>query len=226
MSPIPVLAAGIIDSIVPIIFVIIAIGGAISNAINSNKQQPPRKNAGGRPKDQRVRKEIDEFIEQQGGRKSRPIEVGPDEIEVVNEPPRRRPTPPARPVKASAPQRKAPAPAAPRPAPPRASAPPTQVTKRGDAPLASQGMGSGLREHLKTAMAERVASQAQRDLPHLATSVDQKVREDLGEFAVSGKAAAVHSESSPLILMLRNPKTVRNAVLMAEILGPPKALRK
>jgi len=75
-------------------------------------------------------------------------------------------------------------------------------------------------------MGERIAAQAQRDLPHLTSSVNDKVREDLGTFSVSGKEAAASSKTSPLIQMLRNPQTARHAVIIAEVMGRPKALRK
>ena len=74
-------------------------------------------------------------------------------------------------------------------------------------------------------MHERVAAQAQRDLPHLANRVDEEVKQDLGTFSVSGKKAAPAS-SMPLVKMLRNPQSARNAVIIAEVLGRPKALRK
>ena len=224
------------DTVIATLFALISIGAAIVNAM-SGKKEPPRKNAGGRPKDAKVRQEIEAFLEQQsGGRKSPPVELGPDDIELVEEAPRRRPSPVVKPTKKpkSAQRSVVPAPRAvvpPKPPAPRASALPTQVTKRGESPVGSTDLGGGLREHVKTAMAERVAIQAQRDLPHLTSSVNQRVREDLGApdtttFSVSGKTDAVRSGSSPLVLMLQNPKTARQAVLMSEIMGRPKALRK
>ncbi len=226
------------DVVIGTLFALISIGAAIVNAMSS-KKEPPRKNPAGRPKDARVRQEIEAFLEQQsGGRKPPPVELGPDDIELVEEP-RRRPSPVVKPTKkpkstqrqvAQAPRAVAPPKPAVRPVP-RASALPTQVTKRGESPVGSTDLGGGLREHVKAAMAERVAVQAQRDLPHLASTIGQKVREDLGApdtktFSVSGKTDAVRSGASPLVLMLQNPKTARQAVLMSEIMGRPKALRK
>ena len=225
------------DTVIATLFALISIGAAIVNAL-SGKKEPPRKNPGGRPKDQRVRQEIEEFLDQQsGGRKPPPIELGPNDIELVEEPPRRRPPSPV--VKPTRNPKSAPKPAVPasrvaappKPPAPRASAKPTQVTKRHESPVGSTDMGGGLREHVKNAMAERVAVQAQRDLPHLASTMGQKVREDLGApdtktFSVSGKTDAVRSGASPLVLMLQNPKTARQAVLMSEIMARPKALRK
>ena len=226
----PPLAAGGIDGWIAVLFALFSIGGAIINAVNKKPETPPRK-PGARPKDQRVRQEIDEFLQQQGGRKPRPVEVNPDDIELVEESPRRRPSPVVRPTKTPKSAQKPAAPQRPKGLPPasptpRASALPTQVTKRGDIAVGTNTLGMGLREHVSSAMAERVVSQAQRDLPHLSSSVDQKVREDLGVFSVSGKTEAVRSGSSSLMAMLQNPKTARQAVLMSEIMGRPKALRK
>ncbi len=224
------------DTVIATLFALISIGAAIVNAM-SGKKEPPRKNPGGRPKDPRVRQEIEEFLEQQsGGRKPPSVELGPNDIELVEEPPRRRPSPVVKPTKkpksAQRPVVQAPRAAAPpKPPAPRASALPTQVTKRGESPVGSTDLGGGLREHVKNAMAERVAVQAQRDLPHLASTMGQKVRQDLGApdtktYSVSGKTDAVGSGASPLVLMLQNPKTARQAVLMSEIMARPKALRK
>ena len=225
------LAAIDFDMIVGLLFAAVSIGVAIVNSING-KKEPPRKNGGGRPKDQRVRQEIDEFLQQQGGgRKARPVEVQLDEIELVEEPPRRRPSPVVKPTKTPRKQQQAaspPRPKTPQPVTPatRPSALPTQVTRRGETAVGSSDFGGGLREHVQTAMAERVAAQAQRDIPHLSTQVNEMVRSDLGVFSVSGKTDAVRSGSSSLIQMLQNPKTARQAVLMSEIMGRPRALRK
>lgn len=223
------LAAGGIDAVFSILVIALSIGAAIVNAVNK-KNEPPARNPGGRPNDQRVRQEIQEFLQQQsGGRKSRPVEVSPDEIELVEEAPRRRPSPVVKPTRKpkSAPQpvaqQRSSAPKVPAP---RASAPPTQISRRGDQPLGSSDLGMGLREHVATAMAERVSAQAQRDLPHLTSSVDQQDKFSQGAFTVSGKTEAVRSGSSSLIQMLQNPKTARQAILMSEIMGRPKALRK
>ena len=231
MSMFRLLAAFDLGGVFGLLLAVISIGAAIINAIGG-KKEPPRKGAGGRPKDQKVRQEINEFLEQQGAnRRNRPVEVGPDDIELVEEAPRRRASPVVKPTKTPRlPQKTAaqPRPKAPQALPPapRASALPTQVTKRGERPLGSTDLGGGLREHVQSAMAERVAAQAQRDLPHLSSRVDEMVKADLGVFSVSGKADTVRSGSLSLIQMLQNPKTARQAVLMSEIMGLPKALRK
>jgi outer membrane biosynthesis protein TonB len=218
------------DGVVAILFAVISIGAAIVNAIGG-KKEPPRRNPG-RPKNNTVRKEIEEFLEQQGGRKpQRREEVvveDVDVVEVVEEP---RPRPKPKPQVPKPKKQQSPKPVAQKPAPKPAATPrpviaPTQVSRRGDAPLGSNDLGTGLKDHVAAAMGERIAAQAQRDLPHLQSHVDQKVREDLGTFSVSGKEAAPSSKTSPLIQMLRNPQSARHAVIIAEVMGRPKALRK
>lgn len=216
-----------IEGVVAVLFAVISIGAAIVNAVGG-KKEPPRRNPG-RPKDSKVRKEIEEFLEQQSGRKpQRREEIQVEDVELIEEP---RSAPRPQPPRQKKPQPQRPKPVAQKPAQKPASTPrpviaPTQVTKRGDPPLGSKDMGTGLREHVTATMGERIAAQAQRDLPHLTSSVNDKVREDLGTFSVSGKEAAASSKTSPLIQMLRNPQTARHAVIIAEVMGRPKALRK
>lgn len=218
------------DGVVAVLFAIISIGAAIVNAVGG-KKEPPRRNPA-RPKNNTVRKEIEEFLEQQGGRKpQRRDEIVVEDVELVEEP-RPRPTPKPqtpKPKKQQVPQR--PKPVAQKPAPKPAATPrsviaPTQVSRRGDAPLGSNDLGTSLKDHVAATMGERIAAQAQRDLPHLTSQVNEKVREDLGTFSVSGKTSAPATKTSPLIQMLRNPQSARNAVIIAEVMGRPKALRK
>lgn len=226
------LAAGGADLIFPIIFGLISFIAWITNTLKKNQEEQTRRNTSSkRPKDQSVRREIEEFLQQQkSGRPSRPATkmTETDFVEIVEEPAGRRiPTPVVQPTKTPRSNRKtgqqkpkAPVPSKtipPQPAP----ASRTPVGNLSRAPL-----GADLREHVNKAMAERVKAQADRDLPHLASSVSEKVREDLGVFSVSKKAAAPRSTAIPLIQMLKNPQTAYQAVLMSEIMGRPKALRK
>jgi len=218
------LLAADFGGIVAAIIGLISIGAAVVNAMN-DKKQPPRRT---RPKDNtKVRREIEEFLEQQGGRKPpRREEVMIDDIEVVEEPrPRPAPKPVPKPKKAQVPQRPKPAAQKPVASPPRTDSPGTN--RPGDRPVGTQNLGTALREHVSQAMQERVAAQAERDLPHLTSRVDEEVKQDLGTFSVSGKKAAPASSTAmPLVKMLRNPQSARNAVIIAEVLGRPKALRK
>jgi len=224
------LAAGGADLIFPAIFGLISLFAWISNVLKKNQEEQIRRNASQkRPKDQKVRREIEEFLQQQKtGRPTRPANeiFETDFVEVVEEPSsRRRPTPVVPPTKTPKANRK--------PAPQKAKAPvpsrtpPPQPSSRSPVGNLSRApLGADLREHVSQAMAERVKAQAERDLPHLASSVAEQVKADLGEFSVSKKATAPRSTASPLIQMLIDPQSARQAVLMSEIMGRPKALRK
>ncbi|MFO1005363.1 MAG: hypothetical protein U0929_05340 [Planctomycetaceae bacterium] len=223
------LAAGGADLIFPAIFGLISLFAWISNVLKKNQEEQIRRNASQkRPKDQKVRREIEEFLQQQrtgrpSNRSNEVIET--DFVEVVDESPnRRRPTPVVQPTKTPKANRK-PAPQKSR-APTPSKTPPPQPQRSPVGNLSRAPLGADLREHVSQVMAERVKAQADRDLPHLASSVAEQVREDLGEFSVSKKATAPRSTAIPLIQMLSNPQTARQAVLMSEIMGRPKALRK
>ncbi len=224
------LAAGAADVIIPILFGLFSFAAWIINTVKKSQEEQARRGAANRrPKDQKVRQEIQEFLQQQkSGRPSRPAtpQMDPEDVEVVDEPAgRRRPSPVVQPKKTPKSGRK-PAPnstqtSRPATAPTPAAAPRTPMGQfeRGQ-------LGSELREHVSTVMAERVKAQADRDLPHLSSSVPMKVEEDLGIFEVSKKAVSPRVSNTPLIDALRNPTTARQAVLMQEIFGRPKALRK
>lgn len=229
----PILAVDF-DGIVAILFGIISIGAAIANAV-SNKKEPPRRNPN-RPKNSSARKEIEEFLEQKSGRKPATREtIAVDEVEVVDET-RQRSKPTPRPQPAPRPQpvskvKKAPAVPRLKQAPPAAGTPSRPAVdasspRPGERPVGSQDLGTSLREHVSTAMGQRIASQAERDVPHLTSQVDQKVREDLGTFSVDKSVQAASIPVSPLLVMLRNPQSARNALIVSEILSRPKALRK
>ena len=224
------LAAGGGDLIVPAIFGLISLFAWISNVLKKNQEEQIRRNAPQkRPKDQKVRREIEEFLQQQrtGRPSSRSNEmIETDFVEVIDESAnRRRPSPVVPPSKTSKANRK-PAPQKPKaPVPSRTPAP--QSPSRSPMGNLSQApFGADLREHVSQAMAERMKAQVERDLPHLASSVSDQVQADLGVFSVSKKATAQRSTASPLIQMLSNPQTAQQAVLMSEIMGRPKALRK
>lgn len=226
------LAAGGADLIFPVIFGLISFVAWISNVLKKNQEEQNRRNAAPkRNKDQKVRREIEEFLQQQ--KTGRPSNRGnevieSDFVEVVDESAsRRRPTPVVQPTKTPRANRK-PAPQKPKaPVPSKTQASqPSSAQRSPVGNLSRAPLGADLREHVSQAMAERVKAQAERDLPHLASSVSKQVTEDLGEFSVSKKATAPRSTATPLIQMLSNPQTAQQAVLMSEIMGRPKALRK
>ena len=78
-------------------------------------------------------------------------------------------------------------------------------------------------------MDERVAAQASQNLPH---AVDQAVSQHLGVFAADMSSASgpgrtqARIPAAALLLALRSPDGVRQAVMMQEILQRPRALRR
>ncbi|RLS54610.1 MAG: hypothetical protein DWH91_11295 [Planctomycetota bacterium] len=228
-------------TIVTLFFVAISVIGAVLNASNSNKD---KNNKGGnrpRPRDSSVRREIEEFLEQQGGRKpkaEKPMILSEDDLEIVDEPVRRSVKPKAVPSGQPRQTKRPAAQPSARATKPPAPARPKTLTPSSPLPASSrsvghQDLGDGLRKHVQSAMSERVAAQAQKDLPHLATAgqqaaavTDRQLQANLDAFKVTGKSDPSNSQASPLLKMLRNPGSVRNAVLLAEIMTPPRALRK
>jgi hypothetical protein len=93
----------------------------------------------------------------------------------------------------------------------------------------SEDLGKQIRSHLAQYLdASRMAVQTQSDL---GNGVDRTVRQHLGEAVAAGLSGNTRSESSPIAgnviaPLLRNPQSVRTAIVINEILGPPRGLRR
>lgn len=211
-----------------IAFAAISFVSWIINQVNQAK--PPQGRARGqrpqrapRPRNDRVQQEIDQFLQEATGRRQKKQEVlSSDEIEIVDRPrAARRPPPKRRPPPRPAPQA----------AKPKPSRPGQNIASRH---LAGQEqLGAGVSQHIESHMAPRVSTQAAQHLPH---SVDASVSEHLGAFTADdltatgtkGQAATTSNQqtaASMLLASLRQPGGVRNAIIMQEILRPPKSLR-
>lgn len=231
-----ILAAGVDPgAIIAIIFGLISFIGWIVNQVNSAQKAPPppRKRA---PRDRSIQDEIDKFL---SDRETAPAEPRNRETPPIpRKPPEPRPQPP----------RKAPAPVqTPRPVQqkprgkgngnggnrpqPKSSQPGRTVS---DAPaaapstVASRGpaLGAQVTQHLAEAMAPRIGQAVQQDLPH---AVQQSVDKHLGKTrTLSGRPGAdTGSGSAALIVaMLKKPESVRAAIILNEVLGPPPSLRR
>lgn len=201
-------------------FVVISLIGWVINQINAhNHPAPPRRPARPpRPRNERIQEEIDQFIQEAGGRKRAPQVLSADEIEIVEPPRKQRRPPAARPAAAAPRERKAPA----RPRPGEGVA-----TRRMAGP---EQLGTDLRDHVRAYMDDRVAAQVQRDL---ANEVAVGVAEHLGSFtapqqgAVGLRAmpAAAPLRAATLLADLRDPDGVRKAIMINEVLQPPLSLR-
>jgi hypothetical protein len=93
----------------------------------------------------------------------------------------------------------------------------------------SEDLGKQIRTHLAQYLdSSRLATQTQGDL---GNAVDRTVRQHLGDTMTAGGAgqertAAPKTEGSAIAALLRNPSQVRSAIVVNEILGPPKGLRR
>lgn len=96
-------------------------------------------------------------------------------------------------------------------------------------------LGSGVRTHVQEHMSQRIDREVAKDLPH---DINAGVTQHLGQFSgarpslttgTQEQAAArpvTTAEARGLIELLNSPGTVRNAILINEVLSKPKALRR
>lgn len=230
--PNPILAANLGSWMFVAVIVMMFIGW-IMNLVNKQnrpaqaargrRRQPPRRGEG------RLQSEIDSFLEEVGGRRpQRETEEVP--IEIVEEeerrpprrPPRRRPKsrPPARPPRPS------------QEAAASTASPTERLSERHlKSTIGSTKLGEGLRSHLQQYMADdHVDAQVAKDLSHRVGSewAAHPEREARGggniEFA-SPHAREAALAANQIASLLRNPAGVRQAILVSEILSPPKSRR-
>ena len=216
----PVLADVNFGGIVCTAAIVIMIVGWILNLINSNKNRPRqaarragqrRANAG----EDRLQSEIDSFLQEVGGG-GRRQEAEELEIEIVpDSEQRQRPRRRRRPTSTPAARKSLPA--------------QTPLSERHlESSLESSQLGSDLREHVSDYMGnDHIAQDVELDQNHTVAS----------DWASSGSAQqasaapAPSGHSSPLsgqniVQLLRNPASVRQAILVSEVLSPPKSRRR
>ncbi|MCA9080862.1 MAG: hypothetical protein KDA58_09900 [Planctomycetaceae bacterium] len=220
------------EAIIPFLVVI---GVFVSWVVNLNKQnelkqrrqerqRQLRERAGGRG-----RKNANDFMNE-GNRREQAISdvefVDEDDVEIVEEAPRRRP-PRSRSRKRSRDDvwREQTGQASSKPQSPAKPVSPPPVTF-----LQERHVETSIREVPRAEISGLTAQ-------HLSSSIDTRVQQDLGIFtgvSESSSGSRAQSEttrrraapSSALRLMLRNPESVRQAIVMSEILSKPVALRK
>jgi hypothetical protein len=226
-----------------LIFVVATVLLSILRKVTENREKANRaKTAGKAPatapkKDNPFRNEIEAFLEEVGKRKStgeRPgrlaVDRRPSEIVLTKTIPPR----PEAPRKAVALR---PVAATEREKPESAKA---VTVAAGPAPRlgdeiaarkapGSDDLGKQIRTHLAQYLdASRMATQTQSDL---GNAVERTVRQHLGEPITAGvvemaQTAQPKSDGSGVLPMLQNAFSARNAVVINEILGRPKALRR
>jgi hypothetical protein len=195
--------------LVPLImFAVFAISWVLK-LITSNKQpaEAPVRRPGRpvRPREGRVEDEIDVFIQ---------------EVDQQRQQSPQRPKQPGKPpAKATTARRRS------EPPPPAPPAPRRRVGEEMDRkPLVDPKLGGGVR----AAAAGIVAAERQLDRgveQHLNDRIEQSVEQHLGTFSGNRVVKAENTPASRLRLMLRN-KSARQAILLNEILSPPRALRR
>lgn len=199
MPLVPVIAA--IDVFTLIIVVISLIGWFIK--VIKDQQENAGKGAEGRKRAENRRTEIEEFLD-----------------DLANPAPVKRP-----PVRPNPPEGARPAnrkkQKAQRPAAPAATTAPGG--NQGDSPRKSSNLGAGLREHVSTYMqSDRVDKEVRKDLQ---SQIAAAVQADLGARPASA-TAGIATPPHPLLLLLRDPQGIRQAILVQEILKPPKVMQR
>ena len=216
----PVLALDV-GAIVGLIVLVLSFLGWIVNLIKGEegvkKPQAPRQaNAGGKD----LRSEIQDFLDEltvtrsPQSRSARKVELD-DDVVILEDEPRRQPVRAAKPEKSR--KKGRPAPVSVEPA---AHAKPLSQQH-----LAASKLGTGVQEHVAMHMASgHVAADAQR---FIGNRVAEAVQQDLG--ATNAAKGAVPNLSvavlHPALKFITQPGALRDAVVLSEILQPPKALR-
>lgn len=233
--PQPILALDV-GTVFGVIFLVIAFLGWLINLLSNQNRPPPPVPRGGqgrppRPRDDKLAGEIELFLREVAGQKEqkgRQPEQKPEDvpIEVVAEakPRARRPVPrPPRPAQRAA----RPEIIEPPPSPPQQPARRRSGISERHA-IDTSEVGADITRHLTGYMEQgRLDRQVDVDLPH---AVNQGVREHLGLFGADPFSEEAESNSSTaastVAALLRNPAGVRQAILINEVLLPPKSRRQ
>lgn len=211
---------------ITLIFVIIGFLGWIMNLTSNKNAPPPAAPARPRPpqpraqaRDERIQSEIDIFLQEVGGRK--PARRAEPRERIVEEPPE----PPARRlVERPAPQ--------PTPEPVRTTTLRREAVAKAEHRVGSGDLGTTVREHVARYMETARIDQSVKQ--HLSTVIDRAVQQHLGSLgqeqaaqlaAAVDVAAKAPEGTHPIVGLLRDPKGLRNAVLISEVLGPPRGRR-
>jgi len=224
------------ESFVGIVFFLIAFVGWVINLVNQNQDptkqnKGPRRNqpqAGNRKQD--VQGEIDQFLNQSRRRKGEPNRPGNDDIEVVSAPGQQRRPPRRRRTRQEVWEQQTGQ--QPQPLSQETTAPAVQP-RPGEA-LASRHLASTSKKRKKSRkQLSQLNEKIQQDLPH---SIDASVSTHLHTFSANSKQATGQIALSSTTRnyktkgnivggLLRSKKNIRDAIILNEILSPPKSRR-
>lgn len=217
--PSPPLFAGV-DDVIGIVFVLVAFIGWIVNLISGKGQaQGGKPRPPARPRDEKLQKEIDIFLEEVGGQKNKPAPQRPAA----------QPSRPAPAGAAKAKRKKLPTAVsvetAPQPA--KRRVPGSDMATRA-APV-SKDLGSGVRAHLAEHMESHKLGEGVAQ--HLKHRVSESVAEHLGSFSVAPTAGQVSADAAvarahEVVKLLKSHATVKQAILLNTILQPPPGRRR
>ncbi|QDV53489.1 hypothetical protein [Gimesia fumaroli] len=230
---IPILAADWVGVIVGIIFLLVSAASAISNiAKEKNKGQP------GKVKEKAaLQKELEKFLQDamnpQQKKKEKPAEIDffdEDEVEIVPEPPvrqqpqrRQRKQRQTRSQQGQRAQKSAGASSQVTPEPKK-----PHLTHRERAAIRSQEqakrMGGSVRDRLERKQQSHIQT---RLTSHIESKVGEHFSETFGSRRKESRKSTSKTGGSKVIRsMLRNPQSFRQAIILNEILSPPKSRRR
>ncbi len=237
----PLLSAGFSELIGLIVVMVSIIGWVIKQAQGNNQQLPPPVQRPGRRREERNADELDSFLQQV----NRQPEQRQPEQRQSNQGPRgngnqNRSRPPAtqRPP-AKTVQRQQPAPA--QQAPRRLVE--DSASRREAAAQGASGSG-GVAQHVREHMAERIGEEAKRDVGQgikdsvlhnmgtglvapveTGTSVRKTATQLFAKEPATAAECCAADRMASLRKMLNNPESIRQAIVIQEILNRPKCLR-
>ncbi|MFN0056398.1 MAG: hypothetical protein ACKV0T_29990 [Planctomycetales bacterium] len=216
------------DLLVVVVVILVWVGIWIVKMITAQKKNVPpvshRPGNSTRQEDAKIFDEIDDFIREVGG--NRPVASKPR--------PPARPSPPA-PTRPAAGGRSKPAPSTPSPQVSGAKRRrPGQELATRQAPV-SNSLGTGVQEHLRQHMTERVAKET---AAHLQDKVEVSVAQHLGTLGSGatvtappvGNTQGTSEESwtartSQLRALFQNAGALRQAMIVSMVLAPPPGLK-
>lgn len=219
----PIFAALGVDDLIKLVFGLVVFIGWILNLVaNKNKAaQQANRPRPVRPRDGKLQKEIDQFLEESkpGQPKSKPQPSRP------SAPPRKTPAPTAGQNRGKEKEKPKKQPAAQQESPSRRRPPGVEVADR-PAPV-SKDLGAGVRTHVAEHLqAGKIEHEVAEDLKN---RVGESVTQHLGTFSAATRTATTSSVASPaaqhIAELLRNPASVRQAILINTLLSPPPGLR-